>query len=89
MPLNVFISYSYKDDKLRERLETSLAVLKRNGDIEVWGKHQILPGSERNQDIQQELDRAHIILLLVSPEFLASDYCYDNVKKNMMVNLYY
>jgi hypothetical protein len=73
----LFFSYSHKDEDLRDRLESQLAMLKRQGTIEAWHDRRITAGNELAGCIDQELERADIILLLVSPDFLASDYCYD------------
>lgn len=56
-------------------------LLQRQGIIDVWNDADISPGSEWEEEIKQHLDTAHIILLLVSPDFMASDYCYS---KEMM-----
>lgn len=72
----IFISYSHKDEALRAELEKHLALLRREGAIELWSDHRILPGSEFDQDIAQALEEAQIVLLLVSADFLASDYCF-------------
>jgi len=73
----LFVSYSHVDEAYRKRLGTALALLKRQGLIDVWTDREILPGEEIDPRIAAELDRADVILLLVSPEFLASDYCYE------------
>lgn len=72
----IFISYSHKDDALRAELDKHLALLRREGAIELWSDHRILPGSEFDKEISQALEAAEIILLLVSADFLASDYCF-------------
>ncbi|MCA3217936.1 MAG: toll/interleukin-1 receptor domain-containing protein [Burkholderiales bacterium] len=72
----IFISYSHKDDSLRAELDKHLALLRREGAIELWSDHRILPGSEFDKDIAEALEAAQIILLLVSADFLASDYCF-------------
>ena len=71
----IFISYNHKDDALRAELDKHLALLRREGAIELWSDHRILPGSEFDKDIAEALEAAQIILLLVSADFLASDYC--------------
>jgi internalin A len=76
--IKVFISYSHKDDSLRKELETQLVLLNRLGLIETWNDRRITPGQEWEKQIDQNLSRAHIILLLISPDFMASDYCYDS-----------
>lgn len=73
----LFFSYSHKDEALRDKLEVHLAMLRRQGVIETWHDRRIVAGDEFAGRIGEELERADIILLLVSPDFLASDYCYD------------
>jgi hypothetical protein len=73
----IFFSYSHKDEGLRDELETHLAMLKRQGVISAWHDRRLIAGTDIDAGIRQELDRADIILLLVSPDFLASDYCYS------------
>src|SRR5262252_629980 len=73
----VLFSYSQRDENLRDRLETHLSVVKRQGVIEAWHDRRIVAGDEFGGRIGAELERADIILLLVSPDFLASDYCFD------------
>lgn len=73
----LFFSYSHKDEDLRDKLEVHLAMLRRQGVIETWHDRRIAAGDDFAGRIGEELERADIILLLVSPDFLASDYCYD------------
>jgi hypothetical protein len=73
----VFFSYSHKDEALRDELEVHLAMLKREGSIETWHDRKILAGGVLDRSISDNLERADVILLLVSPDFLASAYCYD------------
>src|SRR5579859_580336 len=75
--VEVLISYSHRDDKLREALETHLSLLRRQGFISVWQDRRISAGAEWKEQINAHLDSAQVILLLVSPDFLASDYCYE------------
>jgi len=74
--ISVFFSYSHKDQALRDRLETHLAMLKRQGIIATWHDRKIIAGDPIDDSIGSELEAARIILLLVSADFLASDYCY-------------
>lgn len=74
--LKLFYSYSHKDEALRDQLEIRLKLLKRNGLIQTWHDRQIPPGKEWKEELDRNLEQADIILLLVSPDFLASDYCY-------------
>lgn len=73
----IFFSYSHKDEALRDKLETHLSMLKRQGFIEAWHDRRITPGDVLDKAIGVHLERADIVLLLVSPDFLASDYCYE------------
>jgi hypothetical protein len=76
-PIEVFISYSHKDEALREELGTHLSLLLRERVIDEWHDRRIVAGREWNGAIDEHLNRAAVILLLVSADFLASDYCYD------------
>jgi hypothetical protein len=73
----VFFSYSHKDDALRDEMETHLSALKRQGLIDTWHDRRIGAGEEIDHVISEHLEKADIIFLLVSPYFIASDYCYD------------
>lgn len=74
---SVFFSYSHKDEELRDRLETALATMRRQGLIEAWHDRRLKAGDDFDHGIRAELERADVILLLVSPDFIASDYCND------------
>jgi nucleoid DNA-binding protein len=76
-PLKVFISYSHGDEKLKDELEKHLCTLKRQGVIESWHDRKIGGGKDWENDIDRNLKNSNIILLLISSDFLASDYCYD------------
>jgi tetratricopeptide (TPR) repeat protein len=76
-PLEVFFSYSHKDARLRDKLITHLSTLKRQGIITEWHDRKISAGTEWAGQISEHLSTAQIILLLVSQDFIASDYCYD------------
>jgi internalin A len=82
--LRLFYSYSHKDETLRDELETHLKLLQRQGLIQPWHDRRILPGDEWAGDIDDNLNRADIILLLISADFIASDYCYDLEMKRAM-----
>ena len=73
----LFISYAHADDRHREQLVTHLAALRWQGAIANWHDQKIVPGKEWRATIDQNLDAADCVLLLVSPDFLASDYCYS------------
>ena len=73
----LFFSYSHADEALRDQLEKQLEMLKRQGIIEPWHDRRIGAGAEIDGAISEQLELADIILLLISPDFLASKYCYD------------
>jgi internalin A len=74
--LRLFYSYSHKDENLRNELETHLKLLQRRGLIETWQDRNIEAGDKWERKIDENLERADIILLLVSADFIASDYIY-------------
>jgi hypothetical protein len=80
-PLEIFYSYAHEDEGLRLELDKQLTALKRQGLISGWHDRLISAGSEWAQQIDSHLNSADIVLLLVSSDFLASDYCYS---KEMM-----
>lgn len=73
----VFFSYSHRDEELRNGLEIHLSALKRQGIIEAWHDRKIPAGSEVDPSIMTEMEESDIILLLISPYFIASNYCYE------------
>ncbi len=75
-PVTIFYSYSHKDDKAREKLASHLALLKRSGLIADWSDRQIDAGQDWQAEINQKLEKADVILLLVSEHFIASDFCW-------------
>ena len=75
--MRAFISYSHRDEAALERLHTHLAPLRRQGLIEAWFDREILAGGEIDATVAEELESCELFLLLVSPDFLASDYCYE------------
>lgn len=77
MVARLFFSYSHKDEALRDQLEVHLSMLKREGLLETWHDRRIIAGSELDSAIYAELDQVEVVLFLVSPDFLASNYCYD------------
>ncbi|NMP28684.1 toll/interleukin-1 receptor domain-containing protein [Rahnella sp. SAP-1] len=70
-------SYSHVDEALRNELEKHLSPLKRMGKIITWHDRRIVPGQEFERQIDHYFSQADIILLLISSDFIASDYCYQ------------
>ena len=77
MAATVLFSYSHIDEALRDQIETQLSLLKRQGVVEAWHDRRIGAGEDFADAIDRHVESDDIILLLVSPDFLASDYCYD------------
>jgi hypothetical protein len=75
--LEVFYSYSHKDESLRQKLETHLSLLQREALIKPWHDRCISAGTKWSNQIDDHVHSADIILLLISPDFLASNYCFD------------
>src|SRR5260370_5310963 len=83
-PVEVFYSYAHEDVAFRKTLEKHLSLLRRQGLITAWHDRRILPGADCAQAIDQHLERASVILLLISADFLASDYCYGIAMQRAM-----
>src|SRR5436305_7826001 len=75
--VNVFISYAHEDNHLCKQLEKHLSSLKQEKCIDIWYNRNITAGQDWKQEIDVHLNDAQIILLLVSANFLASEYCYS------------
>ncbi|GCE16511.1 FxSxx-COOH system tetratricopeptide repeat protein [Dictyobacter kobayashii] len=75
--ISVFLSYAHEDEPLRNEFVKHLRSLERQGLISTWFDRKIVPGTNWSEMIDERLDRASIILLLVSSDFLASEYCYQ------------
>lgn len=74
---SLFFSYSHVDEALRDELEKQLSMLKRQGVIEVWHDRRIGAGQDLGSEISKHVEDDDILLLLVSPDFMASEYCYE------------
>jgi hypothetical protein len=77
-PVRIFISYSRADERYRKRLDVQLAPLKREGLIAPWHDRMILPSSDAAAEVDRHLLEADLVLLLVSPDLLASDDRFEN-----------
>ena len=83
-PLQVFFAYAPEDEELRNKLARHLTQLQRDGLIQAWYDHQITAGTEWKGQIDEHLASAKLILLLISADFLASDYTNDVEVKSAM-----
>ena len=77
MPVKIFCCYSHADEVLLNQLKSHLKPLQRENLIDVWHDRDISAGTEWEVEIKKQLESAEIILLLVSPDFMNSDYCYS------------
>lgn len=80
----LFISYSHRDEAHKEDLDEHLTMLKRQNIISLWHDRKIIPGDNWKDQIDDNLEKADIIIFLVSSSFLASDYCFDKEVKRAM-----
>lgn len=76
-PIKIFYSYSHEDERLLKQLLKHLAILRRQRKTIDWHDRKIQPGTEWGGAIDENLESASIILLLVSASFIDSDYCND------------
>lgn len=83
-PVEVFYSYAHEDEKLRDELKKHLANLKRQGVITEWYDRDISAGKEWDGEIESRLNSASVILLLISPDFMNSDYSNEVEVKRAM-----
>lgn len=75
--IKIFYSYSHKDEALKEILDTHLSILRRKNIIDTWSDRKIIPGQPWDLEIEKEIEKADLILLLISADFIASDFCYE------------
>ena len=75
-PISLFYSYAHEDQALRDELAGHLKILERRGLIQAWHDRQITPGQAWDQAIDQHLEQADLVLLLVSKDFIESDYIF-------------
>ena len=75
--IRLFYSYAHDDEELRDELEEHLTLLKRQRIIDSWHDRRIVAGEERADAVNQNLEKADVILLLVSASFIGSDYCWN------------
>lgn len=75
---NVFISYRHTDKEFLDELKVHLRPLEKSQRLDVWADQRIMAGSNWKHEIESALQRAHVAILLISPDFLASDFIVDN-----------
>lgn len=75
--VSVFLSYAHEDETYRDALLKHLAVLRRSGMAEIWADIGIKAGENWHGEIKSKLISADVILMLISPDFIDSDFCYS------------
>lgn len=80
----IFTSYAHEDEELKNEMDKYLKVLKRSGKIDTWNDRALIAGQEWDKELMNELTKANIILLLISIDFIASDYIYEKELKEAM-----
>jgi hypothetical protein len=75
--VEVFCSYSHKDEQYRREFETHVSLMKRQNFIQIWQDRKILAGDDWAGDIGSHLNSADMVTLFISADFIASDYCYE------------
>jgi len=76
-PIEIFFSYAHEDEALMDVIRLQLVVRERLGEIVKWHDRAIFAGDDWQGKIDLRIERAHVILLFMSPHFLASRYCYE------------
>ncbi len=79
--MKIFYSYSHKDECMRDQIENHLTLLKDQGYIDEWHDRKIQAGQKIHEEIDIHLETSDIILLLLSPDFLASSECKNEMYK--------
>lgn len=82
--IQIFCCYAHKDEQLLDKLKNHLKPQQRQGLIHIWHDRDINAGANWEQEIEEQLNTAQIILLLVSADFIASDYCYTKEMQRVL-----
>jgi TIR domain len=77
MPVKICFCYSREDEPLLKKIKAHLRPMQREGLIKIWYDREIDAGMEWEAEIKKQLESAEIILLLISSDFMDSDYCYS------------
>ena len=73
--VQIFVSYSHVDSAIRDKLEVHLAALKRDG-VVTWYDGDMQAGDALDSEISRALRQSHLFVALLSPDYLASNYCW-------------
>lgn len=85
MALKVFFCYAHEDEIHLKRLKAQLQPLRLQGLIDIWYDRDITPGVKWEDEISKHLNEAQIVLLLISPDFMASDFCVSKEMKQAIL----
>ena len=77
-PVSLFYSYAHEDETLRDELRGHLKILERRGLLSSWYDREIKAGEDWHAKIDEQLQMADLVLLLVSKDFIDSDYIFGN-----------
>lgn len=83
-PVDLFYSYAREDEPLREELAGHLKIMERRGVIRPWHDRCIAPGQKWDMEINSQLESADLVLLLVSKDFINSDYIWGHELETAM-----
>ena len=75
--MHIVTLFENSDRDLRISLDRYVQQLSRNGEVSIWNTEQVLPGEEKDTVCYQQLEKADLVLLLISQDFLADQSCYD------------
>ena len=78
---SVFCAYAREDERFKDELRVHLKMLERQEKITLWHDREIIAGAEWESEIDEKIETADLILLLMSPHFIYSDYCYGKELK--------
>jgi len=76
-PIQIFISYSHKDENFKDELISHIYPLIRLNEIKLWEDGKIIPGQEWEIEIMNKLNESDVILCLISSDFISSEFCYS------------
>lgn len=85
-PIMTFVSYCHNDRRWLERLQIHLRPLERDGIIVLWNDTEIEAGDRWRDEIKRNLEDAEAAILLISPDFLNSDFIYSNELPPLLVS---
>ena len=83
-PINIFIAYAREDQAYLNELRSHLRIMERNQTIKIWYDGEIIAGQKWNDEIERELETADIFLMLLSADFINSDYAYGKEMKQAL-----